>query len=116
VSYQLTVERVFEASAEAVFEASAEAVFEASAEAVFEAFTSADAQRVWMRDPDDPNAIVESECDPRVGGRWVTAWGPAGTSCTARPTCSRWSTDLAGSSCPRRPRRPTASRSTRARR
>lgn len=61
MSFQLTVEREFEASAEEVFDA----------------FTDADAQRVWMRDPDDPDAIVESECDPRVGGRWVTAWGPS---------------------------------------
>ncbi len=61
MSYQLTVERVFEASAQEVFDA----------------FTSAEAQRVWMRDPDDPNAILETECDPRVGGRWVAAWGPS---------------------------------------
>jgi uncharacterized protein YndB with AHSA1/START domain len=61
VSYQLTVERVFEASAPAVFDA----------------FTSADAQRVWMRDAGDPDAILETECDPRVGGRWVSAWGPS---------------------------------------
>jgi uncharacterized protein YndB with AHSA1/START domain len=59
VTYQLTVERVFEAPAEQVFDA----------------FTSADAQRVWMRDPDDQGAILETECDPRVGGRWVAAWG-----------------------------------------
>jgi uncharacterized protein YndB with AHSA1/START domain len=61
VSFQLTVERVFEASAEEVFDA----------------FTSADAQREWLRDPDDPNAILETECHPRVGGQWVTAWGPS---------------------------------------
>jgi uncharacterized protein YndB with AHSA1/START domain len=61
VSYRLTVERVFEAPAEAVFDA----------------FTSADAQRVWMRDAGDPDAILENECDPRVGGRWVAAWGPS---------------------------------------
>jgi len=61
VSYQLAVERVFDASAEEVFEA----------------FTNADAQRVWMRDADDPNGILETECDPRVGGEWVAAWGPS---------------------------------------
>jgi uncharacterized protein YndB with AHSA1/START domain len=82
VSYQLAVERVFDASAEEVFEA----------------FTSADAQRVWMRDADDPNGILETECDPRVGGEWVAAWGPAGMSCIARRTCSRWSTGRADSS------------------
>lgn len=52
MSYQLAVERVFDASAEEVFEA----------------FTNADAQRGWMRDADDPNGILETECDPRVGG------------------------------------------------
>jgi uncharacterized protein YndB with AHSA1/START domain len=61
VSYQLTVERVFDASAEAVFDA----------------FTSTEAQRVWLREAGDPDAVVETECDPRVGGRWVTAWGPS---------------------------------------
>ena len=61
MSYQLTVERVFDASAEEVFDA----------------FTSTEAQRVWLRDAGDPDAIVETECDPRVGGRWVTAWGPS---------------------------------------
>jgi uncharacterized protein YndB with AHSA1/START domain len=61
VSYQLTVEREFDASAEEVFDA----------------FTSTEAQRVWLRDAGDPDAVVETECDPRVGGRWVTAWGPS---------------------------------------
>ena len=61
MSYELTVERVIEAPAEVVFDA----------------FTDADAQRVWMQDPDDPNAIVESQCDLRVGGTWVAAWGPS---------------------------------------
>lgn len=61
MSYRLTVERVFEASAEEVFDA----------------FTSTEAQRVWLRDAGDPDAILENECDPRVGGRWVTAWGPS---------------------------------------
>ena len=61
MSYRLTVERVFEASAEEVFDA----------------FTSAEAQRVWLRDAGDPDAVLETECDPRVGGRWVTAWGPS---------------------------------------
>ena len=61
MSYRLTVERVFEASAEEVFDA----------------FTSAEAQRVWLRDAGDPDGVLETKCDPRVGGRWVTAWGPS---------------------------------------
>jgi uncharacterized protein YndB with AHSA1/START domain len=61
VSYELTVERVIEAPAEVVFDA----------------FTDADAQRAWMRDPDDPDAILETRCDLRVGGTWVVTWGPS---------------------------------------
>jgi uncharacterized protein YndB with AHSA1/START domain len=61
VSYQLTVERVIEAPAEAVFDA----------------FTDAGAQRVWMRAAGDPDAILETRCDLRVGGEWVAAWGPS---------------------------------------
>jgi uncharacterized protein YndB with AHSA1/START domain len=59
MSYELTVERVFEASAEEVFDA----------------FTDANAQREWMGYPADPSSILETECDPRVGGEWVAAWG-----------------------------------------
>ena len=70
MSYELTVERVIEAPAEVVFDA----------------FTDADAQRAWMQDPDDPGATFA----------WVapgsSRGGPAATSCTGRPTCSRWST------------------------
>jgi len=62
VSYELRVERVIEAPAEVVFDA----------------FTDAGAQQVWMRDTDDdPDAILETRCDLRVGGRWVAAWGPS---------------------------------------
>jgi uncharacterized protein YndB with AHSA1/START domain len=61
VSYDLTVERLIEAPAAVVFDA----------------FTDADAQRTWMRDPEDPNAILETTCDLRVGGEWVVAWGPS---------------------------------------
>jgi uncharacterized protein YndB with AHSA1/START domain len=61
VSYELTVERLIEAPAEVVFDA----------------FTDAAAQRVWMRDRDDLGAILETECDLRVGGAWVIAWGPS---------------------------------------
>ena len=61
MSYELTVERVFEASAEEVFEA----------------FTNADAQRVWMRDADDPNGILDN---PRTT---ITRTPPTTTSTTA---------------------------------
>jgi uncharacterized protein YndB with AHSA1/START domain len=61
VSYELTVERVIQAPAEVVFDA----------------FTDADAQRAWLQDPDDPDAILETWCDLRVGGAWVVAWGPS---------------------------------------
>ena len=61
MSYELTVERVIEAPAEVVFDA----------------FTDASAQRTWMRDPEDPGAILETTCDLRVGGSWVVAWGPS---------------------------------------
>jgi uncharacterized protein YndB with AHSA1/START domain len=59
MTYALTVERVFEASAEDVFDA----------------FTDTDAQREWMSYPADPGSILETECDLRVGGEWVAAWG-----------------------------------------
>jgi uncharacterized protein YndB with AHSA1/START domain len=59
VSYALTVERVFEASADDVFDA----------------FTDTEAQREWMSYPADPGSILETQCDLRVGGEWVAAWG-----------------------------------------
>jgi uncharacterized protein YndB with AHSA1/START domain len=54
-----------------------ERVIEASAEDVFDAFTNTEAQKVWMQDSSDPGGIMETECDPRVGGRWVAVWGPS---------------------------------------
>jgi uncharacterized protein YndB with AHSA1/START domain len=52
-------------------------VMDAGAEEVFEAFTSVEAQQIWFRGPErDPNMVVEIECDPRVGGRWLQVWGP----------------------------------------
>jgi uncharacterized protein YndB with AHSA1/START domain len=57
------------------FALTVERVFEVSAEEVFDAFTDADAQREWMSYPADPGSILETQCDPRVGGEWVAAWG-----------------------------------------
>lgn len=60
------------------YELRVERVIEASAEVVFDAFTDTGAQRVWLRNTDDdPNAIFETQCDLRVGGTWVAAWGPS---------------------------------------
>jgi uncharacterized protein YndB with AHSA1/START domain len=53
-----------------------ERLIDARPEDVFDAFTSTDAQKVWMRHPDDPDGILETESDPRVGGKWVAVWGP----------------------------------------
>ncbi|MDG4820806.1 SRPBCC domain-containing protein [Asanoa sp. WMMD1127] len=53
-----------------------ERVIDATVEEVFGAFTDQEAMREWFRGPDDPpDMVVEVTCDPRVGGRWVAAWG-----------------------------------------
>jgi uncharacterized protein YndB with AHSA1/START domain len=54
-----------------------ERVFDHSPEDVFDAFTDAEAQRIWFTlGPDGPDgSFAEIECDPRVGGEWVLAWG-----------------------------------------
>jgi uncharacterized protein YndB with AHSA1/START domain len=59
------------------YELRVERVIAAPPEEVFDAFTGTEAQRVWMRAPDDPDGILETESDPRVGGRWVAVWGPS---------------------------------------
>jgi uncharacterized protein YndB with AHSA1/START domain len=62
-------------------------VLDAGVHEVFEAVTSAEAQRIWFQGPEpDPNAVVEIECDPRVGGKWVQVWGPSRTE-LYRETC-----------------------------
>jgi uncharacterized protein YndB with AHSA1/START domain len=59
------------------FELKVQRVLDASAEEIFEALTSAEAQRIWFRGPEqDLNSVVEIECDPRVGGQWLQVWGP----------------------------------------
>ncbi|GAA1516383.1 hypothetical protein GCM10009677_57120 [Sphaerisporangium rubeum] len=62
MSHQLTVERLFDHPPEAVFDA----------------FTDAEAQKVWFTidaNGHPAHGFVEAECDPRVGGEWVLAWG-----------------------------------------
>jgi uncharacterized protein YndB with AHSA1/START domain len=51
--------------------------FDAAPEDVFDAYTDPAAQREWY--PDQPDWIVEAECDLRVGGRWSVAFGPPGS-------------------------------------
>ena len=59
------------------YELKVQRVLDASAEEVFEAITSVEAQRIWFRGTEqDPNMLVEIECDPRVGGQWLQVWGP----------------------------------------
>lgn len=54
-----------------------ERVFQAAPEVVFDAFTDPEAQRELYAD--EPDWVVESECDLRVGGRWWISFGPPGT-------------------------------------
>jgi uncharacterized protein YndB with AHSA1/START domain len=58
------------------YELRVERVLDAPPEEVFDAFTDTEAQQVWMRHPDDPDGILETRSDPRVGGEWVAVWGP----------------------------------------
>ena len=54
-----------------------ERVFQAAPEVVFDAFTDPEAQRELYAD--EPDWVVESECDLREGGRWWVSFGPQGT-------------------------------------
>lgn len=49
-------------------------VINAPLETVFDAFTAPDGQDAFYREPD---WIVESECDLRVGGIWAVTFGPS---------------------------------------
>ncbi|HLK79314.1 MAG TPA: SRPBCC domain-containing protein [Streptosporangiaceae bacterium] len=49
-------------------------VYDAAPEVVFDAFTDPRAQREMYAD--EPDWIVRSECDLRVGGRWTIEFGP----------------------------------------
>jgi len=51
--------------------------FDAAPEDVFDAYTDPAAQREWYED--EPGWVVEAECDLRVGGRWIVAFGPLGS-------------------------------------
>lgn len=53
-----------------------ERLFSASPEVVFDAFVDPAAQKELYADA--PDWIVESECDLRVGGRWIISFGPPG--------------------------------------
>ena len=53
-----------------------ERLYDAAPEVVFDAFTDPDAQKELYADA--PDWIVEAECDLRVGGRWIIAFGPPG--------------------------------------
>jgi uncharacterized protein YndB with AHSA1/START domain len=59
------------------YELRVERVFNATAEEVFEAYTDAEAAKVWFTlGPDGPDgSIVEITNDLRVGGEWNAAWG-----------------------------------------
>lgn len=54
-----------------------ERVFDATPEEVFDAFTDPAAQQEWFLDQDDSE--VTTSVDLRVGGRWETSFGPAGS-------------------------------------
>lgn len=49
----------------------------ATPEEVFDAFTDPEAQKVWYQVPGEPEMIVETSIDLRVGGLWTSAWGYA---------------------------------------
>jgi uncharacterized protein YndB with AHSA1/START domain len=52
-----------------------ERVYAAAPEVVFDAFTDPAAQKEMYAD--EPDWVVRSECDLRVGGRWTIEFGPA---------------------------------------
>jgi uncharacterized protein YndB with AHSA1/START domain len=61
-----------------------ERVYDAAAEVVFDAFTDPEAQQEMYAD--EPDWIVRSECDLRVGGRWTIEFGPP-AGLPSRETC-----------------------------
>jgi uncharacterized protein YndB with AHSA1/START domain len=58
------------------FDLRLERTYDAAPEVVFDAFTDPEAQQELYADA--PDWIVEATCDLRVGGRWTIAFGPAG--------------------------------------
>jgi uncharacterized protein YndB with AHSA1/START domain len=61
-----------------------ERVYDAPPEVVFDAFTDPQAQREMYAD--EPDWVVRSKCDLRVGGRWTIEFGPPAGQ-PARETC-----------------------------
>jgi uncharacterized protein YndB with AHSA1/START domain len=61
-----------------------ERVYDAPPEVVFDAFTDPEAQREMYAD--EPDWAVRSECDLRVGGSWTIEFGPPAGP-LARETC-----------------------------
>jgi uncharacterized protein YndB with AHSA1/START domain len=57
------------------YELKVERVFDAEPDVVFDALLDPAAQRALLAD--GPDWIVESELDLRVGGRWVVEFGPS---------------------------------------
>jgi len=61
------------------YELRMERLFDAPPEVVFDAFVDPDAQgELYADDEGDPRWVVESELDLRVGGTWSIAFGKAG--------------------------------------
>ena len=58
------------------FDLRLERTYDAAPEVVFDAFTDPEAQQELYADA--PDWIVEATCDLRVGGRWTIAFGPPG--------------------------------------
>jgi uncharacterized protein YndB with AHSA1/START domain len=61
-----------------------ERVYDAAPEVVFDTFTDPEAQQEMYAD--EPDWIVWSECDLRVGGRWTIEFGPPAGQ-LSRETC-----------------------------
>jgi uncharacterized protein YndB with AHSA1/START domain len=55
-----------------------ERLIDGPATAVFDVFVDPEAQAELYNDPTDPNWVVASELDLRVGGTWTIAFGTAG--------------------------------------
>jgi uncharacterized protein YndB with AHSA1/START domain len=60
------------------FDLRLERTYDAAPEAVFDAFTDPQAQKELYADA--PDWTVQATCDLRVGGRWTIAFGPAGAT------------------------------------
>ena len=58
------------------FDLRLERTYDAAPEVVFDAFTDPEAQQELYADA--PDWVVEATCDLRVGGRWTVAFGPPG--------------------------------------